>query len=185
MTTHYDRWNVFRAGVRSKNIPACFGIILLVVGGCGYQMVSQIGGNPQGIERIAIPLLQNITLKTGVELTATEALRDEFRLSPSWEIVPREEAQGILLGGVTRYEAAPTTFVEGQTSVLAFALVMEVELELQDRKGKTIWHGTFDGEERYDLADTLLRTEDNEQEAAKRLVQRLMKEARESIQLDF
>jgi hypothetical protein len=137
------------------------------------------------MDRIAIPLLQNRTLQTGVELTATEALRDEFRLSPSWEIVPREEAEGVLLGEVTRYETAPTTFVEGQTSVLAFSLVMEVALELQDRKGKTVWHGTFDGEERYDLADTLLRTEDNEREAAKRLVQRLMRKVRESIQLDF
>lgn len=157
----------------------------LYLASCGYRMTSQLGGNPQGISRVAIPLFQNETLETGIEWIVTELLKDQFRLSPSWDLVPRSEAEGVLLGRIVRYETAPQSFVEGQDSVLAFTVRMKVELELQDRKGGSLWRGEMEEEERYDLADTVLQTKDNEREAARRLAKRMMQEVRERIQLDF
>ena len=83
-------------------VSAC---IVLILAGCGYQFSGTGPGPKPGLDRLAIPMFENLTGQPGLESYFTTALRREFNARSRMKVVPKSEAQMILQGRITRLTA--------------------------------------------------------------------------------
>lgn len=80
-------------------VSAC---LVLFLAGCGYQFSGAGPGPKPGLDRLAIPMFDNLTGQPGLESYFTTALRREFNARSRMKVVPKNEAQMILHGRITR-----------------------------------------------------------------------------------
>lgn len=92
-------------------------IFMLFSTGCGYRLHS--AGEPVGIEirSLAIPLMTSTSSSLGFEGDFTTTIREEFISHSSVPLVPRDEAQMVLLGNIRQIETIPLTYDINQTEV--------------------------------------------------------------------
>ena len=94
--------------------------------GCGYQF--RVTGEPRGLEiqSLAIPLMTSTSSFMGFEADFTGIIREEFISHAKIPVLPREEADAILIGRVYEIRADPQTY----------------DLQRQTVAGRTITHET-------------------------------------------
>lgn len=148
--------------------------ILLLIAGCSYSLrrgdrpLVKLGGGTapsSGIQRIYIPMVENITTQVASEDVLTEALREVFSTQPGLEIVNSEKnANFILLGRVQEYGTkffSPTSpssanseslggLVEGQVTAADIKVFMTADFELLENVSETLrrslWSKSLRGE---------------------------------------
>jgi hypothetical protein len=122
-----------------RAITTSFLIFLLTAGGCGYHF-SGAGPGPQpGLDRLAVPMFENLTGQPGLEAMFTTALRREFNARSSMKLVPSDEAQMILQGRITQLT---TVDVAHRTADQTIESQLTVTLDVRCvsvADGSTLW----------------------------------------------
>jgi len=119
-----------------KKMLPIIGMVLLV--GCGYQMVGKETHVPPGLNSVAVPTFKNQTFEPGIEIPLTQAFLREFIQDRRVNVVGRAEASSVLEGVVKYFRIYsvsynPSGFVqEYQTDVI-------LDITLKDREGKVLW----------------------------------------------
>lgn len=165
----------------NRQLILFFFITLFLVPGCGYHFRSD--GKPLGIEikSLAIPLFSSSSSTTGFEADFTRIIRKEFLSNSKVPIVPREEAQLVLIGNIYHMDSEPIAFkLEEQTAggqtvtsstTSARRSVVKLDVSLRDRtNGKVIWHEkSMSAGANYNVGSDPLVNRYNEQLALERI----------------
>ena len=122
-----------------------------VLMGCGYHL--RATGEPMGIklESLAIPLMSSTSSDKGFEADFTRMIRQEFIGHAKVPLLPREEAQAVLIGKIYDTRFQPLTYNLQQQTIAGEVTTHEVtssrrmriilDVQLTDRAtGKVIWH---------------------------------------------
>jgi outer membrane lipopolysaccharide assembly protein LptE/RlpB len=113
-------------------------IYLILVTGCGYQMVGKETHVPPGLNSIAIPTFKNLTFEPGIEVPFTQAFLREFIRDRRVNVVNRAEADSILEGVIKAFNMASVSY-DRSGYVLEYQTYVMLDLTLKDRAGKVLW----------------------------------------------
>jgi len=116
---------------------SCILCLVLLVG-CGYQMVGKETHVPPGLSSIAIPTFKNLTFEPGIEILFTQAFLNEFIQDRRVKVVIREEADSIL-EGVVRQFAISSVAYDSSGFVAQYQILVWADFALKDRTGKVLW----------------------------------------------
>ncbi len=148
---------------------------MILITGCGYQMVGKETHVPPGLTSIAIPTFVNRTLEPGIEVPFTRGFLGEFINDRRVGVVDRREAASILEGVVKSFNIyavayAPTGVVsEYQTTVV-------IDLTLKKRTGEVLWTEKDFSENRWYRASSSVLTSEANKAIAIEEIGRLMAE---------
>jgi outer membrane lipopolysaccharide assembly protein LptE/RlpB len=117
-------------------------ICMVLITGCGYQLVGKETHVPPGLNSIAIPTFKNETFEPGIEIPFTQAFLNEFIQDRRVKVVSRAEADAILTGVVTSF-TAPGVAYDRSGFVLQYYIGVVVSVNLKDRTGKILWQEDF------------------------------------------
>ena len=121
--------------IRSIALLAAF----LFASSCGYHLSGTGGLVPEGARLIAVPVFINGTNEPYVDVEVTRAVVQEFLTDGRLKIVGPEEAELVLHGKVTKYEAQPLSFT-ANARIQQYRVRLTVEARLEDlRTKKVLW----------------------------------------------
>jgi len=171
-----------------RHFSLLLGIALLTVCmGCGYHF--RVAGEPIGVEirSLAIPLMASTSSIKGFESDFTRIIREEFISHSKVPIVPKEDAQALLIGQIQEVSTQPLTYdlqqyhVGGRTTThettSSRRLKIRLDISLTDRDtGKTIWHDdSMEEEAGFDVGTDPLTDRYNQKQALKKIARLLAK----------
>jgi outer membrane lipopolysaccharide assembly protein LptE/RlpB len=111
-------------------------LILLI--GCGYQMVGKETHVPPGLSSIAIPTFKNATFEPGIEIPFTQAFLREFIQDRRVNVVSRSEASCVL-EGIIKFFTIYSVSYDKSGFVLEYQTQVVLDVTLKDREGKVLW----------------------------------------------
>lgn len=140
-------------------------LILALTTGCAYRLGSGTRGLPGGYGQISIPMFKNKTQETGVEVSFTNSLIQEFLRSKAGRVVEEPQADVRIEGEISSITYTPESAVASgqidiagpgqflpQGAVLAsrYRILVDVNLRLVRRSDREVlWQGSFNGERTY------------------------------------
>jgi len=161
--------------------------LTLIFSGCGYHF--QADGEPVGVDMpsLAIPLMESTSSFLGFEADFTRVIRDEFISHSKVPLVPRDEAEIILIGKISEirtdsptYDMTPTNKVSGDNTYYAVTnsrrlwITLDAKL-LEKATGKIIWkEDGMEGQARYVVSSDPLTNRYNEKVAVEKIARRLV-----------
>ncbi len=122
--------------ILSKKLLPIVCLVLLM--GCGYQMVGKETHIPPGLNSIAIPTFKNLTFEPGIEVQFTQGFLREFILDRRVKVVDRAEADSLLEGVVVSYNLFSVAY-DKSGFVSEYQINVLVSLALKKRTGEVIW----------------------------------------------
>ena len=153
---------------------------------CGYRFAGS-GSFPEGVELIFIEVMENRTSKSGVERIVTNQLIFEFSRQRESSLVSKlDEADAVLKGTINSIRTQTISRL-GTEVANERVVVMTIDLRLiQKDGGAVIWaaNGLSD-REAYDVADQKIDTDRNEEQATRRLSERLSERVFNRLTDDF
>lgn len=157
--------------------PAMIGWLILLSGlvtACGYRF-SGSGPYPEGVNYIFIEVIENRTSKIGVERIVTNQLIVEFSKRRENSLVgKRDEADAVLKGSINTIRTQTISRV-GSDAANEREVRMKIDLKLiKNDGGSVIWAANnLAGREAYDVANSKVETDRNEEGAIRRLSERI------------
>lgn len=152
------------------------GSILLLIQACGYQF-SAVKSLPGDIHSISVSVLRNETRQSGMEVTMTNALVDQFNRHSPAMVVPETQAQAVLTGTV-RSLVSDVISRTSTRQVSERRLTVTVSLTLRDKANQILWQGQeLSAQQTYSVAADDIITERNRLYALQRMAQRIAEEA--------
>lgn len=112
------------------------GMVLLM--GCGYQMVGKETHVPPGLNSIAIPTFKNETFEPGIEIPFTQAFLREFIQDRRVNVVGRAEASCVL-EGIVKFFTIYSVSYDRSGFALEYQTHVVLDIALKDRTGKVLW----------------------------------------------
>jgi len=150
-------------------------ILMVLVGGCGYQMVGKQTQVPPGLDSIAIPTFLNQTLEPGIEVQLTQGFLREFIFDRRARVVGRKEADSILEGVIKTFRRFSVAYNQSGIA-LEYQITMVVDLTLKKQTGEVLWKEQNLTETRYyRTAASAIMSESNK-DAAVQLIGSIMAE---------
>lgn len=134
---------------------------LFVGSGCAYHLGSSERTIPGGYKQISVPIFKNRSQETGVEVSLTNALIQEFQRSRIARVVDNSLSEVAVVGTIDTIQYLPgAKRTSGDSSapflplgtVIAseYRILMTVTVELKRQAdGTQLWSGTFSGERTY------------------------------------
>ena len=119
-----------------KKILPIMSMILLM--GCGYQMVGKETHIPPGLNSVAIPTFKNNTFEPGIEIPFTQAFLTEFIQDRRVNVVARTQASSVL-EGVVKYFRIYSVSYNASGFVTEYQTDVILDITLKDRDGKVLW----------------------------------------------
>ncbi|MGZ3512903.1 MAG: LPS assembly lipoprotein LptE [Thermodesulfobacteriota bacterium] len=119
-----------------KKMLPIIAMVLLV--GCGYQMVGKETHIPPGLNSVAVPTFKNQTFEPGIEIPLTQAFLREFIQDRRVNVVGRAEASSVL-EGVVKYFRIYSVSYNPSGFVQEYQTDMILDITLKDREGKVLW----------------------------------------------
>jgi len=113
-------------------------ICMVLMMGCGYQMVGKETHVPPGLTSVAIPTFQNKTYEPGIEIQFTQAFLREFILDKRVKVVSRAEADSTLEGVIKSFNIYSVAYNKAGF-VLQYETHIIIDITLKDRSGKVLW----------------------------------------------
>lgn len=182
------RWD----GTRLSRIAA---VILTLVffalagGGCAYHF--QPTGKPHGlsIKSIAIPMVKSPSSAIGFEGEFTRAVREEFIDHSSLPVVPKAQADAVLVIRITRIGSDPLAYnvsqatIQGRTvnyeTTSSRWLWLKIDARLLDREsGRVLWEQNGIREKAaYSVSTDPLETRYNRRSALRNIARNVAKKA--------
>lgn len=160
--------------------------LALIFSGCGYHF--QADGEPVGVDipSLAIPLMESTSSTLGFEADFTRVIRDEFISHSNVPLVPRDEAEIILIGTISEIQTYSPTYDVTQTNVSGedtyyavtnsrrLRIILDARL-LEKATGKTIWQEDgMEEQARYVVTSDPLTNRYNEKIAIEKVARRLV-----------
>jgi outer membrane lipopolysaccharide assembly protein LptE/RlpB len=150
-------------------------ILMVLVAGCGYQMVGKQTQVPPGLNSIAIPTFLNQTLEPGIEVQLTQGFLREFIFDRRVRVVGRREADSILEGVIKSFRRFSVAYNQSGIA-LEYQVTMVVDLTLKKQTGEVLWKEQNLTETRYyRTAPSAIMSESNK-DAAVQLIGSIMAE---------
>jgi outer membrane lipopolysaccharide assembly protein LptE/RlpB len=144
-------------------------ISIVLLAGCGYQMVGKETHVPSDLNSIAIPTFKNQTFEPGIEVPFTQAFLREFILDRRIKVVDRKQADSILEGVIKSFKIYSVTYdqsgfvIEYQTNVV-------LDLTLKKRTGEVLWEeNNFSERQWYRASSNVLTSEANKAAALREI----------------
>ena len=117
-----------------------FVLICLLCASCGYTFQGSGSILPPDVQKINIPLAENLTSQPGVSLQFTEALRDRFERFGVVTIVDKmSEADAVLNAKVLDINQEARTVTASTEQALQYETVMTIAAELRRVSGPVLW----------------------------------------------
>ena len=120
-----------------KKMWVLFGCLVLLWG-CGYQMVGKETHVPAGLTSIAIPTFKNQTLEPGIEIPFTQGFLREFILDQRIKVKDRETADAYLEGVINSLRIHAVSFDRAGLAS-EYQVTVWINLTLKKRTGETLW----------------------------------------------
>jgi outer membrane lipopolysaccharide assembly protein LptE/RlpB len=121
---------------------------ILLIWGCGYQMVGKETHVPPGLTSVAIPTFLNKTLEPGVEVPFTEGFLREFINDRRVNVVDRQKADSVLEGVIKSLRIYSVSYDESGIA-LEYQTTVVIDLTLKKRTGEVLWREENLSETRY------------------------------------
>jgi outer membrane lipopolysaccharide assembly protein LptE/RlpB len=118
------------------------GLLVTVLGGCGYHVAGRSNALPTSIHVIAVPALENKTTSYRIEQRLTAATVHEFLAKTSYRVVS-DPANGdaVLRGRVVSVEAVPLLFDTTTGRATTMLVTVKCEVTFEEREtGKVLYH---------------------------------------------
>ena len=160
-------------------------IVAFVLSGCGYHFKGAGLNAPEGIEAIAIMVLENDSSESGIESVFTGDIIYEFTRSKVVRVVSGAKADAILSGRITSLDVETISHTTSYNSSVR-RVTAKIDLSLKRVDGKAIWstQGLSDNEP-FDVSDDKLITESNRRAAIEVISERLAEKVHDRILRDF
>ena len=148
---------------------------MILITGCGYQMVGKETHVPPGLTSIAIPTFVNRTLEPGIEVPFTRGFLGEFINDRRVGVVDRTEAASILEGVVKSFNIYAVAY--GPTGLVSeYQTTVVIDLTLKKRTGEVLWTEKDFSENRWYRASSSVLTSEANKAIAIQEIGRLMAE---------
>jgi len=136
-------------------------LLMVLVWGCGYQMVGKETHVPSGLTSIAIPTFVNQTFEPGIEALVTQGFLKEFIRDRRIKVVDRNEADSVLQGIIKSVDIYSVSY-DRSGFALEYQINVVMDLMLKKPTGETLWR-EMDMEERrwYQASSNVLINEAN------------------------
>jgi outer membrane lipopolysaccharide assembly protein LptE/RlpB len=121
---------------------------MVLVAGCGYQMVGKETHVPPGLNSIAIPTFINQTLEPGIEVPLTQGFLREFIFDRRVRVVDPREADSILEGVIKSFSIYSVAYDQSGIA-LEYQTTVVVDLTLKKQTGEILWKEQNLSENRY------------------------------------
>jgi outer membrane lipopolysaccharide assembly protein LptE/RlpB len=141
-----------------KLIPV---ICMVLIMGCGYQMVGKETHLPTGLTSLSIPTFINNTFEPGIEVPFTQAFLREFISDRRVRLVDRSEADSILEGVIKSFNISSVSY-DRSGLVMEYETTVVIDLTLKKRTGEVLWkEKDFSETGWYRASSNILTTETN------------------------
>jgi outer membrane lipopolysaccharide assembly protein LptE/RlpB len=111
---------------------------MVLIMGCGYQMVGKETHVPPGLNSLAIPTFKNFTFEPGIEVPFTQAFLREFIQDRRVNVVDRAEADSVLEGSIRNFTMYSVAY-DKSGFVAEYQTNVTLDFTLKDRTGKVLW----------------------------------------------
>jgi hypothetical protein len=134
---------------------------------------------PQYIQKIAIRPFTNHTQQYGLEDKLTLGVQSEFNRDGRYQITTEDQAEGVLIGDITKYILEPLTYDSNHVPT-QYKLWILVDITFYDKvKNQTLWkESNMAGELRYYVASSGLPGSLTEEEARQTIFDQLARDIR-------
>jgi len=146
----------------SRLFPIIWIVLLL---GCGYQMVGRETHVPPGLTSVAIPTFANQTFEPGIEVPFTRGFLTEFIQERRVKVVDRSEADSVLEGTVKDLRIYSVAYNQSGLAT-EYQTTAVIDLVLKKRSGEIIWAERDVSETRYYKASTVVLISESAKAAA-------------------
>ena len=158
--------------------------ISIVLTACGYQFSGR-GNLPSGVQTIAVNILKNRTLETGLENILTNDLIFEF-IRSGRAVEKNNKKADAVLSGVIESSRITTISRKGEQSPLARQIEITVNLKLTSSDDRVIWSASgISDYEAYNVAADRQVTEMNKRQAIETLSKRLAEKIQNRMTENF
>lgn len=130
----------------------------MALSSCAYKLGSQGRSLPGGYKQVHIPIFKNLSQEPGIEVSFTNALRQEFERSHIARIAEPQQSEVVLEGNITKVTYRMTsvkqqndpTIPAGTVLASKYSIDAEVTLRLLRLSDKKeLWSSTFTNESVY------------------------------------
>lgn len=167
-----------------KNIIAA-GVLCLCLPACGYHLKGTGLKAPEGVETVAVTVLDNRTAESGIEMTFTNDLTYEFTRSKVLRVVDEKTADAVLTGTITSLGVETISYTSNYDSDERRVRIT-LNLSLKSRDGKVLWSDpALAGIEEFKVADDRFVTDRNRREAIGTISERIAERVHNRILQDF
>ena len=138
-----------------KRMPAIFLLLLMVVGGCGYQVPGQKTAWVGLDHRLLyVEFFTNLTAEPYLDHLLTEAVIRQFARSRQFELTEdRQAADLVLNGSALRFESQPSAY-DRRDQIAEYKAVLEIRARLMENgDGSVLWQEDLSRKENYPAAD--------------------------------
>jgi outer membrane lipopolysaccharide assembly protein LptE/RlpB len=111
---------------------------MLVLLGCGYQLVGKETHVPPGLNSVAIPTFVNQTFEPGIEVPFTQAFLTEFIQDRRVKVLDRSEADSVLEGVIKSFNIYSVSY-DRSGLVSEYQTAVVIDLTLKKRTGEVLW----------------------------------------------
>jgi len=140
MIKNSAKFKVQSSGFRRRLAPLTLNLALLFFTGCSkyyYNPAPQV--LPQYIRKIAVRPFTNHTQQYGLEDKLTLAVQQQFNLDGRFQIEMEEQADGVLVGDITKYILEPLSYDSNHVPT-QYKLWILVDAKFYDKvKNQTLW----------------------------------------------
>ena len=169
---------------RIRTITAAV-VMLLSLAACGYHLKGAGLKAPEGVETVAVTVLENRTSESGIEMNFTNDLTYEFTRSKVLRVVDEKTADAILTGTITSLGVETISYTTNYDSDERRVRVT-LNLSLVSRDGKVLWSDpALAGIEEFKVADDKFITDRNRREAIETISERIAERVHNRILQDF
>ncbi|MEK7851633.1 MAG: LptE family protein, partial [Deltaproteobacteria bacterium] len=104
---------------------------------CGYHLAGTVSSLPSDVKKIAIPQFSNKTLRPDIENQFTNALLDEFAKGKKVDVVGEGEADAVVKGILTAFEAMPISYA-GKDVIQEYRVTVRLEVSLVKKADEAV-----------------------------------------------
>jgi outer membrane lipopolysaccharide assembly protein LptE/RlpB len=138
----------------------------LLLGGCGYRLISDPGlASPVTGKKVAVELFNNRSYRANLGAFMTGSLSETFALRSGGNVASVADADLVLSGTVLGYSNNPVSYTAADT-VKEYRALVTVEALLTERRTHTVvWKGNLSWFQDYPV-NSVVALQQNSEEAA-------------------
>src|SRR5512146_3292414 len=116
---------------RAMKVMVMAAISLFFLNACGYRFSGEGAGPRPGLQRIAIPVFENVTSEPDLGSLFANNLRREFPTKGPMQVVPLEEAEAVFRGRITSIHTSGVAH-RSVRQTLGTRVYLTVEIRCED-----------------------------------------------------